>query len=156
MRRNSTRWFAGAALLLACTAAVAEPSNGGNVPGHVGATDGDKPYDPAGRRDPFRPPRANSTTAQGEVRTPLQRYDIGQLKLVAVIYNANEPRAVVEDDAGLGYIVRVGTPIGSNGGSVKAIEHGKVRVQEEAIDFYGDRQTSEAVMELAAEERGKR
>ena len=88
MRRNSTSWFAGAALLLACTAAVAEPSAGGtNAPGH--ANDGDKAYDPAGRRDPFRPPRANMTTAQGEIRTPLQRYDIGQLKLVAVIYNAN-------------------------------------------------------------------
>jgi Tfp pilus assembly protein PilP len=35
--------------------------------------------------------------------------------------------------------VRVGTPIGANGGSVKAIERGKLRV-EESIDFYGDRQ----------------
>jgi len=91
----------------------------------------------------------------GESRTPLQRYDLGQLKLVAIIYNAS-PTAVVEDDAGLGYIVRVGTPIGANGGAVKAIEQGKVRVVEESIDFYGDRQTSEVVMELAAEERGNR
>jgi type IV pilus assembly protein PilP len=116
----------------------------------------DATYDPAGRRDPFRPPRANQTTAAGEVKSPLQRYDIGQLKLVAIIYNASVPRAVVEDDAGLGYIIRVGTPIGVNGGAVKAIEQGRVRVQEESIDFYGDRQTSEVVMELASEERGKR
>jgi hypothetical protein len=39
---------------------------------------------------------------------------------------------------------------------VKAIERGKVRVEEESIDFYGDRQTSVVVMELAADERGKR
>jgi type IV pilus assembly protein PilP len=154
MRRNSTRWFAAAALLLASATVFAEQNSSGTNAARAAA--GDAPYDPAGRRDPFRPPRANSTTAQGEVRTPLQRYDIGQLKLVAVIYNANEPRAVVEDDTGLGYIVRVGTPIGTNGGSIKAIEHGKVRVQEEAIDFYGDRQTSEVVMELANDERGKR
>ena len=75
---------------------------------------------------------------------------------MAVIYNATEPRAVVEDDAGLGYIVKVGTPIGANGGAVKAIERAKVRIQEESIDFYGDRQTSEVVMELASDERGKR
>jgi type IV pilus assembly protein PilP len=116
----------------------------------------DAVYDPTGRRDPFRPPRASQTTAAGEIRSPLQRYDLGQLKLVAVIYQAAEPRAVVEDDAGLGYIVRVGTPIGANGGAVKAIERGKVRVEEESIDFYGDRQTSEVVMELATEERGNR
>ena len=42
------------------------------------------------------------------------------------------------------------------GGSVKAIEHGKVRIEEESIDFYGDRQTSVVEMELAADERGKR
>jgi type IV pilus assembly protein PilP len=92
----------------------------------------------------------------GEARTPLQRYDLGQLRLVAVIYDAQSPRAVVEDNAGLGYIVRVGTPIGANGGAVKVIEKGKMRVEEESIDFYGERQTSEVVMELAAEERGKR
>ena len=116
----------------------------------------DAVYDPVGKRDPFRPPRANQTTLAGEARTPLQRYDIGQLRLVAVIYDASTPRAVVEDDAGLGYIVRVGTPIGANGGAVKAIERGKLRVEEESIDFYGDRQASEVVMELATDEGRKR
>jgi len=38
----------------------------------------------------------------------------------------------------------------------RGIEQGKVRVVEESIDFYGDRQTSEVVMELADEERGNR
>jgi type IV pilus assembly protein PilP len=135
---------------LACaTVAAAEPPPAGDT-GRADAA-----YDATGRRDPFRPPRANQTTALGEVRTPLQRYDLGQLRLVAIIYDQN-PTAVVEDDAGLGYIVRVGTPIGANGGAVKAIEQGKVRVVEESIDFYGDRQMSEVVMELAAEERGNR
>ena len=46
---------------------------------------GDIPYDPAGRRDPFRPPRAGTTAHTGEQRTPLQRYEITQLRLVAVI-----------------------------------------------------------------------
>jgi type IV pilus assembly protein PilP len=156
MRPNTIQWLVGAALVVVCTTAIAEPNGSGNAAPTGRAADTDPVYDPAGRRDPFRPPRANQNTAAGEARTPLQRYDIGQLKLVAVIYNASEPRAVVEDDAGLGYIVRVGTPIGTNGGAVKAIERGKVRVQEEAIDFYGDRQTSEVVMELANDERGKR
>lgn len=153
MMRTGTKCLLGAAVLLAGTTAVAETPDAARPTGRAAE---DAVYDATGRRDPFRPPRVSQTNFAGEARTPLQRYDLGQLKLVAVIYDAESPRAVVEDDAGLGYIVRVGTPIGANGGAVKAIERGKVRVEEESIDFYGDRQTSVVVMELAADERGKR
>ena len=114
----------------------------------------DLPYDPAGRRDPFRPPRA-STAHGGEPRTPLQRYEIGQLRLVAIIYDTGQPRAVVEDDQGLGYIVKVGTPIGPNDGEVRAIERGRVLVREDSVDFYGEHHLTETVMELRMAERGK-
>jgi type IV pilus assembly protein PilP len=114
----------------------------------------DVPYDAAGRRDPFRPPRASQDAGQ---ITPLQRFDLGQLKLVAVIYDTELPRAVVEDEAGLGYIVRVGTPIGTNGGSVRSIEKGRVVVHEQAEDLFGAENASEVVMELAAgDERGSK
>jgi type IV pilus assembly protein PilP len=116
----------------------------------------DTPYDPTGRRDPFRAPRAAAATPTGEPQTPLERYQIGQLRLVAVIYDTREPRAVVEDGEGLGYIVRLGTPIGPNGGTVRDIERGRVLIQEDAVDFYGERHPSEVVMELRTAERGRR
>jgi type IV pilus assembly protein PilP len=117
----------------------------------------DLPYDVTGRRDPFRPPRLSVPNQRtGEPQTPLQRYEIGQLRLVAVIYNTGDPRAVVEDDQGLGYIVRAGTPIGPNGGEVKTIERGRVLIQEDAVDYYGERRINEVVMELRTAERGKR
>ena len=153
------KWGTSAATLLVASAVAAEPPAPPAAPEPAAARAPAAPdavYDSTGRRDPFRPPRANQTTLAGEARTPLQRYDLGQLKLVAVIYDADKPTAVVEDDAGLGYIVKVGTPIGANGGAVKSIEKGTVRVEEESIDFYGDRQTSVVVMELATDERGKR
>jgi type IV pilus assembly protein PilP len=115
---------------------------------------GDVPYDPTGRRDPFRPPSAG-TAQTGEPRTPLQRYEIGQLKLVAIIYETRDPRAVVEDDQKLGYIVKVGTPIGPNGGVVRSIERGRVVVVEQAADYYGERRENEVTMELRTAERGK-
>ena len=115
---------------------------------------GDIPYDPAGRRDPFRPPRAG-TAQTGEPRTPLQRYEIGQLKLVAIIYETREPRAVVEDDQKLGYIVKVGTPIGPNGGVVRSIDRGRVVIAEQAVDYYGEQRANEVTMELRTAERGK-
>jgi len=117
--------------------------------------DDDPPYDSAGRRDPFRPPRAVTATLSGEARTPLQRYEIGQLHLVAIIYETLEPRAVVEDDQGLGYIVKVGTPIGPSGGVVRAIERGRVLITEQSIDYYGEQRLNEVTMELRTAERGK-
>ena len=116
---------------------------------------GDIPYDPAGRRDPFRPPRAGTTAHTGEQRTPLQRYEITQLRLVAVIYDTKDPRAVVEDDQGLGYIVHVGTPIGPNGGQVRGIERGRVLITEDSVDYYGEHRENEVTMVLRTAERGK-
>ena len=117
--------------------------------------DDDRPFDPTGRRDPFRPPRASAVTRTGEPPTPLQRYEIGQLKLVAIIYDTTQPRAVVEDDQGLGYIVRVGTAIGANGGRVRDIEKGRVLIEEDSTDFYGESHLSNVVMELRTAEGGK-
>jgi len=118
----------------------------------------DKPYDPLGKRDPFRPPRSG-TPGLSEARTPLQRYELGQLRLVAVIYETGDPRAVVEDSQGLGYIVKVGTAIGPNGGEVRAIERGRIVVQEQATDFYGESHPNEVSLELRelrTAERGKK
>jgi len=116
---------------------------------------GDVPYDSSGRRDPFRPPRFGSSPHSGEQRTPLQRYEVAQLRLVAVIYDTKDPRAVVEDDQGLGYIVRVGTPIGPNGGEVRGIERGRVHITEDSVDYYGEHRETEVTMELRTAERGK-
>ena len=116
---------------------------------------GDIPYDPAGRRDPFRPPRVGAPQHTGEQRTPLQRYEVAQLRLVAVIYDTRDPRAVVEDDQGLGYIIHVGTPIGPNGGQVRSIERGRVLITEDAVDYYGEHRENHVTMELRTAERGK-
>jgi type IV pilus assembly protein PilP len=113
-------------------------------------------YDPAGKRDPFRPPRISQILVGGMERTPLQRYELGQLRLVAVIYDTRDPRAVVEDEGGLGYIIRVGTKIGVNDGVVRGIERGRVLVEEESVDFFGEHRASEVVLEMASGERGNR
>jgi len=145
----------GFALVLGAGSVMGEP--GAAAPGVKPVTavepSEDAVYDSVGRRDPFRPPNASATTSTGEA---LQRYELGQLKLVAVIYDTHDPRAVVEDDEGLGYIVRVGTPIGAHGGEVHEIQQGRVMVKEDAVDYYGEHHPSEVTLELKASERGKR
>ncbi len=81
-------------------------------------------------------------------KTPLQRFELGQLKLVGVIWEANEPKALIEDSGGLGYIATRGTPIGAKGGVIKAIEAKRVVVEEYQTDFYGKRQVQERELQL--------
>ncbi len=111
-------------------------------------------YDPAQHRDPFRPPSLTTTVAQNESpKTPLERYELGQLKLVGVITQGNGARAMVEDSAGLGYIVTNGTPIGSSGGVVTRIEPRRVLIEETVTNFYGEKEPKQIVMELPKEDR---
>ncbi len=108
-------------------------------------------YDSAAHRDPFRPPRLD---ASAQARTPLEHYQLGQLKLVGVIAESlSGYRAMVEDSAGLGYIITTGTPIGSSGGVVRSIEPRRVVIEESTRDFYGDLKPKEVVMELPQEDR---
>lgn len=111
-------------------------------------------YDPTGKRDPFRPlfllrrPAAQTM----EPMTPLQRYELGQLRLVGVVYDLAPPRAMVEDSSGLGFILMPGTAIGPNGGVVTAIRPRQVVVEEWQTDVIGQRHKKEFVLELPADE----
>ena len=81
-------------------------------------------------RDPFAP--AAGQPRVGE--TPLERVDIDQIRLVAVVHDGRAPRALLEDAGGLGYVVGVGTPVGPRGGVVVAIERGTLRIREPDAD----------------------
>lgn len=109
-------------------------------------------YTLTGKRDPFTPPFltvAPETADADELKTPLQRFDLGQLKLVGVIWETDEPRALIEDSGGLGYIITRGTLIGSRGGVVKTIEPKRVIIEEYETDFFGKRQIQEKELRLA-------
>lgn len=114
-------------------------------------------YDPVGKRDPFLSPfaRALEDDLPEEAKTPLQRFDLGQLKLVGVIWEAGEPKALIEDGGGLGYIVTRGTLIGSKGGVIRAIEPRRIVVEEYETDFSGKRRPQERELLLSVVETGK-
>jgi len=90
-------------------------------------------YSPAGKPDPFKPfiqltpVRELTRTAP---LTPLQKYDLSQLKLVAIIASREGNVAMVEDSAGKGYFVKKGTEIGKNDGKVTKILKDRVIIEE--------------------------
>jgi type IV pilus assembly protein PilP len=108
---------------------------------------------PTGTRDPFRPmtlkPKAGSQPKEN--LSPLERLELGQLKVVGIVWDIKEPRAMIEDKAGLGYTVKVGTPVGSNEGRVKAIYRSEVVVEEFYVDFYGAKKKRDVSMKLSTE-----
>jgi type IV pilus assembly protein PilP len=95
--------------------------------------------------------RTKVDTRRRENLSPLERLDLAQIKVVGIIWDIKEPRAMVEDSAGLGYIVKVGTPIGSNEGTVKAIHRNQIVVEEFTDDIYGVRKKIDRSLSLATE-----
>ena len=110
-------------------------------------------FSTTGKRDPFRP-FTLSTRTNGRPReslSPLERYDLGQLKLVGIVWHVKEPTAMIEDSIGLGYIVKVGTPIGANEGKVKAIKPNEIVIEETYVDLYGAKKKREVNIKLSVE-----
>ena len=101
-------------------------------------------YDPTGKIDPFEPLfKEKSVTVVRKKRkrriprTPLERIDLSQLKLVGIIMASSGNRALVEEANGKGYVIKKGTFIGTSSGKVVKIKKEKVIVEEEFEDAYG-------------------
>ncbi len=118
-------------------------------------------YDPTGKRDPFQPFIAAQTPIKpvGEEIpiTPLQKYDLSQLKLVAIIVGAGEGSAMVEDSEGKGYIIKKGVYVGTNFGKVKTVLKDRVVIEERYKDYTGQVKEKEIILRLhpPGEEKGR-
>jgi Tfp pilus assembly protein PilP len=138
---------AGALLLVAALAGAAEVAPTTAAPSGNAASEARPSYDPTGRRDPFRPFVLDIRSEPPVLATPLQRYELGQLTVVATMWSITPPRAIVQDSSEMGYIVTPGTAIGRNGGVVTAIEPRRVVVEERVLDYYGKEQINRIIME---------
>jgi Tfp pilus assembly protein PilP len=136
---------------------AAEDAQAGAAPAIEAAEAPIDPTDPAdGRRDPFRPFTLDLRGAVQEVEilSPLQRFEIAQLKLTGLVLDMAPPRAMLQDNSGMGFIITPGTPIGRRHGVVKSIEPGRVVVEEMVLDYYGRQQTHQVVMEMPRDDQG--
>lgn len=108
-------------------------------------------YSPVGKRDPFVPfLKVEDRTARVGLESlpPLQRYELGELRFVGVIWGSDVTRALVEDIEGKGYTVTVGTKIGRGGGVVTRITDGEIFVREEFQDYAGAKVARESSLKL--------
>lgn len=102
-------------------------------------------YDPTGRRDPFKPygqsqqvqvvlPQREESPDKPPMPTdPLQMFDISQFRLVGIIWQVKNPKAVVRDPIGKMHLIYRETKIGRNSGFVASIREGEVIVVEPTV-----------------------
>lgn len=113
-------------------------------------------YNPAGKPDPFKPFIQLTPVRRGSggPLTPLQKFDVSQLKLVAIISTPEGNIALVEDATGKGYFLKKGTLVGKNDGKVTKILKDKVIIEEVYQDVLGRTKTNEISLSLHKVEEG--
>ena len=96
-------------------------------------------YDPTGRREPFKTliveqvvkaVDAIVTPSPEEITSPLQKFELGQLKLTGIILGGLGDYARVLAPDGKSYTINVGTLMGTHLGKVLSISDNIVLVKE--------------------------
>ncbi len=113
-------------------------------------------YSSVGKRDPFRSYLADiAAQAKDSIATrcttPLGRFDVEQLKLVAVVTGLEDPVAMVEAPNGVGYALHRGACIGRNGGTISVVRTGEVVISEWVVRADGTRERAQTLLQLPKE-----
>ena len=110
-------------------------------------------YDPSGKPDPFRSYIRQLVDVEEELTSPLQRFDLSQLLVTGILWNSDDPRALIQDPSGKGYIVQTDAAIGKNRGRIVGIEDNRIIIKETYVDFQDQATTKE--VDLYLYERGE-
>jgi len=134
-------------------------------PGEAAVEMPDYRYDPKGKTDPFKPfvrlelptpakkgPEKKKYTGH---LTPLQRVPLDKVRVTGIAGSPEKRVAMVEDGAGKGYIVYLGTLIGDNGGRVIQILPDRVIVEEKAGEGTKGKEKSHRVALKLHKEEGE-
>ena len=89
-----------------------------------------------------------------DVGGPLEQFELEQIEVVAVVWDATHPRAMVTDPAGTTYVVGVGSRMGKNQGKVIHIGDNLVLVKETYVDFAGDQTTKDVELQVRRSQGG--
>jgi len=91
--------------------------------------------------DPFRPfIKLTKETPNPENLLPIQRLKLSEIKLTGIIWNTQNPLALIEDPAGKGYVLRKGDLIGPSG-KVKEVKKDRVIIEESYMDIFEGEKT---------------
>ena len=129
------------------------PKVGASGSGYAPA-DRDYFYDPRNKRDPFRSIRYMNANKEEKDFGTLGDFELSQLEISAVIWDAGNPRALILDPGGRSYIVQEGSAIGKNNGQVIHIGDNLILVEETYENFAGERTTKDVELRIRLSQGG--
>ncbi|BCA80198.1 pilus assembly protein PilP [Desulfuromonas sp. AOP6] len=111
-------------------------------------------YTAEGKRDPFQAVvQVKRVSMEApEQLTPLQKFDLSQLKLIGIILGKGDPVAMVIAPDQKSYILKKGVKVGRNGGVVTSVKKDAVVILETYLDMMGKEQQSEQKIQLPQRE----
>ena len=97
-------------------------------------------YRSFGQRDPFESLlKVEQDTLDSDTpKTPLEKFDLGQFRIQAILIGKGVPRAMVSAPDGKNYILRPGLKIGKNSGVIKDIIKSAIVIEETTTDLLGN------------------
>ncbi|HRZ78884.1 MAG TPA: pilus assembly protein PilP [bacterium] len=107
-------------------------------------------YSAVGKKDPFRSYFGDvaSLNKDKEIVSELQKFDVTDLRLTAIIWGVTEPRVVIVAPDGKSYIVKGGSFIGKNWGKISRILPDKIEIIETYKDPLGRKILNKLYLEL--------
>jgi type IV pilus assembly protein PilP len=117
-------------------------------------------YISEGKLDPFISPiKKTNKDANKKINRklgPLEKLDLSQIKLVAIISMKSGKKnvAMVQESSGKGYMVKVGTYIGRNNGRIIEIKNDKIIIKESIKNFSGLFEDRLETMKLQKKDNG--
>ncbi len=91
---------------------------------------------------------SHRSAGAGHDPEPLEAFDIGALRLVAIMQMGSNKAAMVEDPEGKGYVVRAGSYIGRDNGRIENITARSVEIMEDEFTATGEIVKRKAVLTL--------
>lgn len=105
-----------------------------------------------GKRDLFKSVEMRQGPAGSSGGTPLEAFELGQLKVVGIIWGTSRPWALVKTPDNDEYRATINTAIGKNGGKVISILQDQVVILEQFYDYRGELQKEKYTLRLPISE----
>jgi hypothetical protein len=110
-------------------------------------------YVPIGKRDPFKRPSAGDGTDRDvSAINPLEKFNIEQFQLRAILRGSSVASAMFEDPEGRVHILSEGTLLGRERGTISRILNREVIITERTVNYLGVTSLFERVLSLPADD----
>lgn len=109
-------------------------------------------YSPIGKRDPFKAPQAKRLARDLAAVNPLERFNLEQLHLRAILKGLGKNKAMFEDPEGKTHILQEGATLGRERASVSRILNTEVILTVRTFNYLGQESINERVVSLPSDE----